>query len=142
MPIALDIYYSTTNAPFMFAWPTPQKIEQKNVNVPFLSATNSTVTVSPGARFLFTLKSGIAMPCVTSTLFTFNRTVSPCFTLIVLGSKLHCRAIISNCFTAGAGATEGLGCAEGEGDGENDGEGELEGNGEGDIGGISCSGAP
>ena len=42
--------YSTINCPFIDLWPEPQGMLQKNVNVPFLSATNSTVTSLLGSK--------------------------------------------------------------------------------------------
>ena len=38
---------STTSVPFMFLWPKPQTLEQRNWKVPALSAVNSTMAVVP-----------------------------------------------------------------------------------------------
>lgn len=47
--------YSTINRPVIVRCPTPHCTEQRKLNVPFLSATNSICTVSPGFIVLFIL---------------------------------------------------------------------------------------
>src|SRR3989338_3725390 len=48
--------YFTISLPCMSECPAPQDTLQEKVNVPVLSAVNSTTVVSPGTSFLFTLK--------------------------------------------------------------------------------------
>ena len=67
-------YSSTTRVPDIPEWPDPQKTEQKNVNVPALSAVNSTIVSFPGSMLAFTLKSGRPNPCVTSVLVIVSLT--------------------------------------------------------------------
>src|SRR3989338_5091842 len=55
-------HHSTMSCPFMLLCPAPHCTEQKNVNFPALSATNSISTVCPGLRRSLTPKSGSAKP--------------------------------------------------------------------------------